>query len=1103
MTSEPDSSLPPGSEPPVLDQVAPMGAHDPGDQLPEFELLTPELVEDEAIRGDFVIRWATILLAFLLGWTQVSDTSLLVRIRHAHEHLLPFGNDTFSASAGDRAWPNLAWLVDPLLAAAYAALGSTGLTVLGATTACAAFWALSRTSVRGISTWWGSVCSAIALIAAFPHLTPGPASINLLGTALLIYQLHRWTEDRTGGLTWRIPAILWVWSQLDPEAWVGPVILILFGLSWVGLRGTEPDDDPSRIKNLWKLIGAGIVAWLIHPMHYHVLLSPLTAFRTEYPELRAYRFFDLGYSWEWYSITAPEFAASADIFAKASLLLCLIALITFAINFKRLTWEWLLPWVGVLVMAGFCTHLLPVAGLLSCALATLNAQVWYRAVCSQEYTVDSLPLLWNRGGRALTVLSLLLLGIMASNGMLMGRDGRRIGAGFSPRMAANIAGAEKLAKELPSKEVFNFRIEQGDLLIWAGLKPYVDRRLSLYAGGPVNLLDQHRKLRKALLPPNPKDKECGHPELWTAEFDRLHINQAIPRLYEPAPDYATMVRLQQQGWVISDLESFGAVLSRNNSPDPEFQKYLKDHPGVNYIEQAFRKEPDKDAGMNLPWDFPRSPTVYDTWLWQPQPAISESVQLAGHEQKLVELLVELGGNNPNVFVTTAALAVSSFRHARAGLVTNPQSAPAYRIMARSAQHLYQVERNIAGSYGVPHNPEFWFYHSLHAFHHALLIDPDVAEDHEALAIIHLSREKYDLALRHFQEVYRLMGRYTSRSEDDPLYKQDLKEKVDLVAKLKLHVRKAEEAVMNVPATGGTWDKALQVALQNQCPGIALRVLEENRTKVAEGLNFQILQVNLLMDVGRTEDALKEASSLSRVIPQNSAEVGQPMATDIRLLNTLACLSVGDNNQAEKQLDTESVIVAERSVQDLLSQTPLAMAVALQIDLQAASEAMVSARAVNATADRWASLQFMIAQSELSTGRIRAAEERMKKIIEAEPDNLSRPVIAFYLQLLTGKECEPLSPSMLEALKRSMGNAPPQMIGPAPANASPQDPTAPAPESAAPVEPKPEAPPVESKETTPPGAAAATPPAESTPVVPPTESSPAVPPTESSPAVPPQ
>ena len=1031
------------------------------DQLPEYEPLTPELVEDEAIRGDFVIRWATVLLAVLLGWTQVSDTSLLVRIRSAQQHPLPFGLDKFSVSAPDRSWHNLAWLVDPILAATFGALGATGLTLLGALTAGAAFWALSRTSVRGVSTWWGSVCGAIALISAFPHLTPGPASLNLLGTALLVHQLYRWTEDRAAGFTWKIPALLWIWSQLDPEAWVGPVILVLFAASWVGLRGNEPDDDPQKSKNLWKLTGAGLLAWIIHPMHYHVLLSPITAFRVEYPELRAYRFFDLGYAWEWYSVVSPEFRQTMDVFAAASLLLCALALISFAINFKRLTWEWLLPWGGIVALAGLCAHLLPVAGIISCAVATLNAQIWYRATFSQQYTLDSMPLLWNRGGRAITVLSLLLLGIMASNGMLMGRDGRRIGAGFSPRMTANIAGAEKVALAVQAKEVFNFRLEQGDLLIWAGMKPYVDRRLTLYAQGPVNLLEQHRKLRKALLPANSSDKDYGQPEFWKAEFDRLNLNQTIPRLSEPSPDYLTMVRLQQQGWVLSSLESFGAVLSRPDSPNKDFQKYLTENPGVDFAAKTFRTEPAKEEGMNLPWVFPRRPTVYDTWLWQPQPLMTESVQLAAHEQKIVDLLAET--RDLNSFVATASLALSAFRHARAGVAVDPQSAPAYRIMARSAHHLFQVEGNISRTFNSQHSPEFWVYHTLHAYHHALQIDPNTPEDHEGLALLQLARGKLDLALQHFQQIYRLTGVYTTRPESDPLYKQEVKDREKLVLDLKVHVRKTEDAVLKVPANGGTWDKAATTALQGDCPGIALRVLEENRTKVAESLNFQVVRIGLLMDVGRSEDAIKEANSLAQMIPQSSAEVGQPLAGEIRVLNALASLSVGDNSQVDKLVETEARIVAESAVQELMSQAPMASAVSLQLDLLPASHSFVAAKAINTTADRWASLQLMIAQSELSTGRNRDALVRLQQLLDTEPDNLVRPVIAFYVQQLSGKECSPLSPAMLEMLKQASENAPkapvgPAPMGPAPAGPAPAEPVAPSPAAPAAETPAPATPP---------------------------------------------
>jgi hypothetical protein len=53
----------------------------PLEEPPTFEELTPELMEDECLRGDFMIRWAAILLALLLGCTYLTETRLLVDIR--------------------------------------------------------------------------------------------------------------------------------------------------------------------------------------------------------------------------------------------------------------------------------------------------------------------------------------------------------------------------------------------------------------------------------------------------------------------------------------------------------------------------------------------------------------------------------------------------------------------------------------------------------------------------------------------------------------------------------------------------------------------------------------------------------------------------------------------------------------------------------------------------------------------------------------------------------------------------------------------------------------------------------------------------------------
>lgn len=87
MSTQPDSPLGSGRPPPFPRSVTSPGeaVSLPEDQLPDYEPLTPELVEDEAIRGDFVIRWAVVLLALLFGWTQIDDTSLLVRIRNGQQ----------------------------------------------------------------------------------------------------------------------------------------------------------------------------------------------------------------------------------------------------------------------------------------------------------------------------------------------------------------------------------------------------------------------------------------------------------------------------------------------------------------------------------------------------------------------------------------------------------------------------------------------------------------------------------------------------------------------------------------------------------------------------------------------------------------------------------------------------------------------------------------------------------------------------------------------------------------------------------------------------------------------------------------------------------
>ena len=51
------------------------------DGLPEVIPLTPELVEEEAIRGDLMLRAFVVLLAVLLACTEIAETRTLVHVK--------------------------------------------------------------------------------------------------------------------------------------------------------------------------------------------------------------------------------------------------------------------------------------------------------------------------------------------------------------------------------------------------------------------------------------------------------------------------------------------------------------------------------------------------------------------------------------------------------------------------------------------------------------------------------------------------------------------------------------------------------------------------------------------------------------------------------------------------------------------------------------------------------------------------------------------------------------------------------------------------------------------------------------------------------------
>ena len=256
------------------------------DDLPDIEELTPELVEEEAIRGDFMLRWATIMLAVLLGCGRIADTRTLVHIRSGDQMraagFLPPRTDALSFANEGQPAANVSWLFDHVVSLVWALGGGTGLTIFKALVAGVIAWLISRISVAGLPTWWSSICGAVAIAACVSDLIPITDMVTLLGIAVLLRMFHRLQQEEVTGLIWKIPLIIAVWANFDPHAWLGVFAVLLFTVGSTLVRRTEPTLERTH-PNLWPVAGLSVLALLANPFPAASALSVVTTYMVEYP----------------------------------------------------------------------------------------------------------------------------------------------------------------------------------------------------------------------------------------------------------------------------------------------------------------------------------------------------------------------------------------------------------------------------------------------------------------------------------------------------------------------------------------------------------------------------------------------------------------------------------------------------------------------------------------------------------------------------------------------------------------------------------------------------------------------------------------------------
>ena len=742
--------------------------------LPVDEIMTPEIAQEEALRGDFVIRWAVILLAVLLGWTHITSTTTLVQLRTGQmlraNGILPPRNDTFfTHTMAMEPWVNPSWLGDLFLSCLYDLGGATALTIWNVLLAGLCFWLISRISRPGVSTWWGSLCALAALIACFPLLTPGPSSMTVLGLALVLTLLQRTIESPHGNSLWYFSPILFLWSNFDERAYYGVAIVLLFAIG----RLLQPAAPGCRKRLLAATVSA-VVASCVHPFPGSVFTAPMQFHNSFLPAMNAYGgSLSQEFPHLWLQVfDVAAWTGNGPYLWAAAVLLGLTVIACF-LNFRKLDLGLLLVALGINAIGLLSGSDFTAVAIVNSVIATLFVQAWYVSAVRQTYSINPGELFFSRGGRAVTVLGLFAVAYLAISGWMTGPDGRRIGVGFSPQLQADIEGYDELIGAASTgafdDHPFHLTPRQGDLLIWTGRRSFSDSRLALFANGDPSILETQRNLIERLLSPA-EELPIAELKEWERARDlklrQYGLVQIIVPLETPM-DYTYWNDLMEQQliaeggpvrlWRQVALAGPAVRLFRLDGIGETERTYLAKLRSSSTIDNTFMT-PTVGEAVNRSM-FPGAPTFYEQSLLLPKPTASNEIRVAEHYlQRLTRARLSPA--------EATAYCYQAIRHARRGLNGDHNNFAGYRNLATAYANLYFLEKGLVENDPQTLLVERRYFQAIAALRHALIRMPDDLNLQFLMFQLFAQSNQNDLALDCLERIKVLTG---ERDGDDGSY----------------------------------------------------------------------------------------------------------------------------------------------------------------------------------------------------------------------------------------------------------------------------------------------------------------------------------------------
>ncbi len=1064
------------------------------DELPDDEPLTPELVEEEAIRGDFMLRWAGILLAILMAFTQLSDTRPLVLIKSG-EHMwsngfLPPRTDPLSLTMQDQSVSNVSWLFDHVVSLSWKLGGPLGLTALKVMLAAATTWLLSRISIPGLPTWWSSICVGFAVVACSQDFFPTPELITLPAMALTMVLLTRHRLGNSTGLHWKLPALIAVWCNLDSKAWVGVFVIALYaigsGINRRGLLRLGVDDDrtPSPLGATAALCFAAL---LVNPFPVASIASPLTTYTREYSGMRVQKKLDVLQAStvydnrvDYYSILDPGAIWLFDHTHIAAIALLLLSLLALALSLGSEQSEsgstgtgktlmrgiarglqvltsvksgrpardaaYLLPLLGMIFLVILASHELPAAAIVACAAGGIAAQEWYRRSFSQSYTVNSSELLFSRGGRALTVLSMAVLGFAVVTSRLPGAA--PLGIGFDPETRITVETLTRQIEKLPEEaRILHTRLDQGDLLIWSGRKSFVDSRVVPFTSATRPILQAHDNVRRALtnrdLPPTSSDpkvkeqfeKEQQRKQLEAREtLEEFQISHMMVRLAPPGnPDYVSMLALNASGMFVPvSIEASAAVLERLNpqeSPDSIVERIPR------FPEMAFRDVEPLDLGIRQ-FAVPRG--FYDRYIYRTRPVTTEQRRLAQH-------YMALANNAPERLedaMSGIALLTMAIRNLNLNLQENPDEVESYVMLGQSYYRLIGLEQFVNGGEISARLRQTRYFQSVAAFRQAAKADPLDIRAWEGLMNAYESMNRQDLMLDSLDQWLDLSESHTvalSQREQFEAFRTRMyarrREIEDMLAEsegplqqqIDAQLEQAEQAfaqnsdgmavdpeLVDQQAARGA---ILSAMIYNSAglPKRALASLRESEGTVRNDPLGTVMLGQLLLETGELEDAHQLLLGISQqALKQPEAFLGTEWQLPVAISQlgvcdyTLAAETwAGQMEMIEQQVNQPTALLSALYSQPLMSDANFQMNAPLPV--WPFNHLQILSSLVSDTNESAADLALMQAIVHLEQAKLQEAQNILQRICVEFGETQSRRLALIYFSMVNPNAADVMEP----------------------------------------------------------------------------------------------